>query len=249
MFPASRRPRRLPTVMRPIALTPMSTRSGASDRERRHDLLDGRRRRHGDRQVVVDEQRRGRDERRHAAEVRLRDGVRAAARRVGDAHLAIAEGDDASRQAMAIEIGTAKVSAASAAPAEQEGAQDLLGRVGGRGDGVRAEDGQGLASWTVARRAPRRWPAAGRARTRALWPARARRAWSATLAASLAVSVPSPVYRKYGAWGRSTRTRRSPGLRPWSGRRPPIIGRRARRSMSRSGRPTARIAAWTAAMS
>src|SRR6476661_1876312 len=44
-----------------------------------------------------------------------------------------------------------------------------------------------------------------------------------TLAASFAVSCPLPVYRKYGACGRSTRTRLSPGLRPWSDRRPPIM--------------------------
>src|SRR3954449_10167294 len=45
---------------------------------------------------------------------------------------------------------------------------------------------------------------------------------SATFAAGLATSVPGPMYRKYGAWGRSIRTRRSAGLRPRRGRRPPI---------------------------
>ena len=44
------------------------------------------------------------------------------------------------------------------------------------------------------------------------------------VAAAFAVSIPGPVYRKYGECGRSTRTRRSATLRPWSGRRPPIMG-------------------------
>ena len=44
------------------------------------------------------------------------------------------------------------------------------------------------------------------------------------LAAAFAVIWPGPVYRKYGEWWRSTRTRLSPGLRPLIGRRPPITG-------------------------
>ncbi len=43
-------------------------------------------------------------------------------------------------------------------------------------------------------------------------------------AAGLATSWPGPVYRKYAECGRSTRTRRSAGLRPWMGRLPPIMG-------------------------
>src|SRR5262245_47078139 len=42
---------------------------------------------------------------------------------------------------------------------------------------------------------------------------------------SRAVIPPWPLQRKYAAWGRSTTTRRSPSLRPWSGRRPPITAR------------------------
>src|SRR5258705_3098714 len=42
------------------------------------------------------------------------------------------------------------------------------------------------------------------------------------LAASLAMSWPGPVQRKYAAWGRSMRTRRSPSLRPDRGRWLPI---------------------------
>src|SRR5487761_2192173 len=60
-----------------------------------------------------------------------------------------------------------------------------------------------------------------------------------SVAASLAVSIPVPVYRKYGECGRSTRTRRSPILRPWSGRRPPIMRRltlEGRGQRSRDGR-------------
>src|SRR5262245_43581752 len=44
-------------------------------------------------------------------------------------------------------------------------------------------------------------------------------------ASGLATSWLGPVYRKYAACGRSTRTRRSPGFRPARERRPPIIGR------------------------
>src|SRR5262245_14278973 len=41
-------------------------------------------------------------------------------------------------------------------------------------------------------------------------------------AASLATSWFGPVQRKYGECGRSTRTRRSAGFRPWIARLPPI---------------------------
>ena len=120
-------------------------------------------------------------------------------------------------------------------PAEEE-REDLLGRVRRRADGVRAEDRQRLASWTGARRSPRPVRGACPMRTaRTLASARAPGVVG-MLAASLAVSVPSPEYRKYGACGRSTRTRRSPGLRPCRGRRPPITGRTPVRSTSRSGR-------------
>src|SRR5712671_944409 len=44
------------------------------------------------------------------------------------------------------------------------------------------------------------------------------------LAAGLATSWPGPEYRKYAEWGRSTRTRRSAGLRPFSGPLPALIG-------------------------
>ena len=49
-----------------------------------------------------------------------------------------------------------------------------------------------------------------------------------TDAASRATSWPGPAYRKYGAWGRSTRIRldRRP-CRPVEGRRPPIIAGRS----------------------
>src|SRR6185436_16981541 len=57
-----------------------------------------------------------------------------------------------------------------------------------------------------------------------------------TLAASLAVSWPFPVYRKYGACGRSTRTRLSPGLRPCSDRRPPIMRRPSAMARSQAER-------------
>ena len=105
---------------------------------------------------------------------------------------------------------------------EDERADDLLGRVGARADGVRAEDGQRLGLGQALADLLARWqrapdedaagpsasarPPASSARWPPPWPS----------------ACPCPVYRKYGACGRSTRTRRSPGLRPWSGRRPPI---------------------------
>ena len=53
------------------------------------------------------------------------------------------------------------------------------------------------------------------------------------LAAAFATRRFGPAYRKYGEWGRSTRTRRSAGFRPVSGRRPPITGpQRGRRAGS-----------------
>src|SRR4029079_829734 len=53
------------------------------------------------------------------------------------------------------------------------------------------------------------------------------------LAACFATSVPGPPYRKNAEWGRSTRTRRSAGLRPLSGRLPPIIRLRSRPGRAR----------------
>ena len=69
--------------------------------------------------------------------------------------------------------------------------------------------------------------ASGRPRVMALIRARRRPAGvSGRLAAALATSDPSPVYRKNAAWGRSTRTRRSPILRPLIGRRLPLTSLR-----------------------
>src|SRR5919197_4645909 len=63
------------------------------------------------------------------------------------------------------------------------------------------------------------------------------------LAASFAVIIAGPVYRMEGECGRSTLTRRSPSLRPDSGRRPPIIAtlpRVARRNRPGDSRTTSR---------
>ena len=75
-------------------------------------------------------------------DVPARHRVRATAGRVGDADLAVADGDDdeqdADRDADLEPVGQRRDAA------EDQDPQDLLGRVGGRADGVRAEDGQRL---------------------------------------------------------------------------------------------------------
>ena len=99
---------------------------------------------------------------------------------------------------------------------DDEDAQDLLGRVGGRADGVRAEDGEGLAfldrrspiSSSLDSGRPKNDRAAASDEAR-------RRGGERDVGGRLGDQLtPGPVYRKYGACGRSTRTRRSPGLRP-----------------------------------
>ena len=142
MLPASRRPRRLPIVIRPIALDPDEHAPVEERREGRRDLLDRGRGRHRDRQHVVDEQRRGRDQRDRPPDVPPGHRVRAAAGRVGDADLAVADRDD-DQQAADQDADLEPVGQRDDA-AEDQDAQDLLGRVGRRADGVRAEDRQRL---------------------------------------------------------------------------------------------------------
>ncbi len=118
------------------------------DRERkqlrhgRRDLLDGRRGRHRDGHDVVHEQGACRDESRQHAEICACHGVGAAAGRVGEADLAIACGDDREQQRDGDRHGQAEEQ--RACPREHEDAEDLLGRVGRRADGVRAEDRERL---------------------------------------------------------------------------------------------------------
>ena len=133
-------------------------------REGRDDLLDRRRGRHRDRQDVVDEQRRGRDERDPLADVPAGDRVRAATGRVGDADLAVADRDH-DQQAADQDADLEPVGEGDDA-AEDQDPQDLFGGVGRRRDGVRAEDRQrlllrqALAELVLAReRAPEQEPA------------------------------------------------------------------------------------------
>ena len=144
MLPASRRPRRLPSVISPIATIAISTRTRVERGDRGRDLLHGRRRRHGDGQHVVDEQRRGGDQRRDPAEVRLGHRVRPAAGRIGDADLAVAEGDDPEQDRDRDADLDREAERRAADAREQEREDDLLGRVGGRRDRVRAEDRERL---------------------------------------------------------------------------------------------------------
>ena len=154
----------------------------------------------------------------------------------------------------AMATGRDHVSAARAAPPRMNARMISSVAYADERDRVRAEDRQGLrlrqafaelsASWWSGR--PSRI-----ARIRAMSRAPG---VVGMLAASLAVSWPLPVYRKNGAWGRSTRSRLSPGLRPCSGRRPPITTASrhapiASRAASRAGRPAARMPAWTGPMS
>ena len=240
MLPASRRPRRFPMVIRVDRADPDEHAPIEQRREGRDDLLDRRRGRHRDRQDVVDEQRRGRDERDRLADVPAGDRVRAATGRVGDADLAVADRDH-DQQAADQDADLEPVGQGDDA-AEDQDAQDLLGRVGRRRDGVRAEDRQRLllrqplAELVLARerapeqerRGPRRRPC--RSSSSGRWRPPWRSAGPCRCSGSRALC------------GRSTRTRRSPGLRPCSGRRPPIIRRRraAGRRGVRAG-PAARI--------
>ena len=143
MLPASRRPRRFPTVIRPMAPTPMTARQSSRPGKGRCDLLHRRRRRHRDRQDVVDEQRRGRDERDRPADVPARDGVRAAAGRVGDADLAVADGATIASRRADRDADLQAVGERDHA-AEDQDTEDLLCGIRRGADRVGAEDGQRL---------------------------------------------------------------------------------------------------------
>ena len=190
-------------------------------RDRRGDLLHGGRGGHRHRQDVVHEQRGAAPRARQPAEVRLGHGVRAAARwgrrsRSGGSWWRRRRAGSRSRSRLEAEEQGARAG-------HHERPHDLLGRVGARGDRVRAEDGERLLLGQALARSPGRSRAACRTappRTRTT-PARA--AVVGAEAAGLAVMWPLPEYRKYWACGRSTRTRRSPGRRPRRGSRPPII--------------------------
>ena len=132
----------------------------------------------------------GRDERRHPAEVDLRHRVRAATVRVGDADLPIGEGHDrrAGRRWRS-QIGRATPSAAGATPARSSArrissvayADELMASELKIASALRL--GQSLAELVLGgERLAEHEPARS-------WPRRARCRWSATLAASLAVSV------------------------------------------------------------
>ncbi len=108
------------------------------------DLLHGRRRGHGGRQRVVDQQRRGRHQGRESPQVGLRHGVRPTTGRVGHAHLAVAEGHHA-EQDRDRHGDRQRIDERGAGDARQhEREDDLLGRVGRRADRVGAEDRERL---------------------------------------------------------------------------------------------------------
>ena len=109
---------------------------------RQHAAGDG----HGDGEDVVGEQRRPGDERRHLAEVVLRDDVGAAARRVGVDRLAVRQDDDEQQGGDDDREGTRRVEGDGAdARLEQQDDEDLVGRVRRRRHRVGREDRQGDA--------------------------------------------------------------------------------------------------------
>ena len=191
MLPASRRPRRLADGDEADRDDADQDPLVVQERERRDDLLDSGRRRDRHGHDVVDHQRRRGDQADRPTDVLPRDRVRAAARRVGDADLAVRDrhGDEQDRDRDA----DLDAERQGGGAAQDQDAQDLLGRVGRRADRVGAEDRQRLRLATVARRARPRWPAADRRRSPRI-DAKARPVEVVgALAASLAVSWPGPV--------------------------------------------------------
>jgi hypothetical protein len=91
-----------------------------------------------DRQDVVDEQRRGRDERRHLAEVVLRDEIGAASGRVRMNRLAVREDDH--REDRGDDEGDGTREAERAGPDKHEHAQDFFRRIRHRGERIGGED-------------------------------------------------------------------------------------------------------------
>ena len=106
-------------------------------RERGGERGDPRRHAHRDGEHVVDEERGARDQARQRAEVVLRDDVGAPTLRIGQDGLAIRAGDDGDQEADRDADGHRIAERGGAREHQDE--QDLLGRVGDGGQGVRRE--------------------------------------------------------------------------------------------------------------
>ena len=141
MLPDSRRPRRLPRVMRTIAATPMPT-PAATPGDGGDDLLHGRGRGDGDGHDVVDQQRARGDQRGDHRQVGAGNRVGTAAGWIGDADLPIARGDHGEEQRD--RNGDREAEHQRPGAGEDQDAEDLLGRVGRGRDRVRAEDRERL---------------------------------------------------------------------------------------------------------
>ena len=128
--------------MRTMKSTPRGTAQGSSSGSADVDLRDRRGDRDRDGEDVVDEEGAGSDQGWQPPEVLLGDCVGAAAVRVGDADLAIARRDH--REQDGDGDGHLEAEGEGGCSCHDEHPQDLLGRVGARADGVRAEDGQRL---------------------------------------------------------------------------------------------------------
>src|SRR5262249_42671222 len=113
----------------------------AKRRDGRRDRGDPGRDRYRDGQRVVDEQRRGRHQRRVGAKVLATDDVGPAAVRIGVQGLAVA-GDDDHEQRNDEERDRDQVAERGHARGRDEDNEDLLGREGGRRDRVGREDPQ-----------------------------------------------------------------------------------------------------------
>ena len=221
MFPDSRRPRRLPTVIRAITPTPTGSRHRSRPGRSRSARSIADEVEHGDRHHVVDEQRAGGDEAEQRRELLARDGVGAAAARERVARPGGSEiATTASRTEIAIATGIDRSSAGRRRAPGPAGSPRSRRR---RRDRVGAEDRQRLllrqplVDVLVVRERPADQPrldpgdgafAAG--------PRAGRRGLGDQLA--------GPGVPEVRGCGRSTRTRRSASLRPLMGRRPPIMG-------------------------
>ena len=133
------------------------------ERRDRDDRGDAGRDRHRDGEDVVDEQRRAGDERRVLAEVLAADDVGAAAARVGEDRLPVRRRDDREQDRDRDRDRDQRVEPEREARRPDDGdEEDLLGRVGGRRDGVGREDRQRDRSSGGAGAPARMSPAAGR---------------------------------------------------------------------------------------
>ncbi len=252
MLPASRRPRRFPMVMSPIAPTPMTTRpidaaTGTPRRSVRPPTTS--RRRPSGRSRSAGPRRRPARPSGRCSFVKRRTSRRRSDRRCRSG------GSRWRRRRAGSLMRDADLEAERQGghTAEDQDAQDLLGRVGGRADGVGAEDRERLLLRTAARRARPRWRAVGRTGRRVGWPSSGRSAssgcwrppWRSTSPCRCSGSRARADVPRERVGHRACGPGAAVGPRSWLAGHAPIASRSARRR----GRPAARIAVCTRPMS